>query len=70
VARHEVKPPTLGLAAFSKEGELLWEARSWENYDPYVSISAGEPLRANTHGGWICTIDLDTGKETRRVFAK
>ena len=66
----EVKPPSLGLACYSIEGDLLWEAKRWEQYDVYVAVREEPSLMANSADGWLCSIDIETGRITDRVFTK
>ena len=67
----DVAPPSLGLACYSVHGELLWEAKTWEQHGEKVYTAIREePLAANTMGGWLCSIDIETGRVTDRVFTK
>jgi hypothetical protein len=68
----EVRPPSLGLACYSEVGELLWEAKTCERHgdNVYVAIKEGPSLMANTISGWLCSIDINSGLVTDRVFTK
>ena len=68
----DLRPPSLGLACYSKKGDLLWEAKTWERYEEYVyaAIREEQSLMANSMGGWLCSIDIETGRITDRVFTK
>ena len=68
----DLRPPSLGLACYSIEGELLWNAKAWEQYEENVhaAIRGESPLTANSMGGWLCSIDIETGRVTDRVFTK
>ena len=68
----DLGPPSLGLACYSMEGDLLWEAKSWEQYgdNVYAAIREEPSLMANTMGGWLCSIDIESGRVTDRVFTK
>lgn len=73
LARFEdVKPPSLGLACFSNEGELLWEAKTWGQHGDkvFAAITEEPQLTASTMGGWLCGIDIETGRVTDRMFVK
>ena len=68
----DVRPPSLGLACYSIEGDLLWEATTWERYETsvYTAIREEPSLMANSMGGWLCSIDIESGQVTDRVFTK
>lgn len=73
LAKHEdLTPPSLGLACYSNAGELLWEAKAWEQHGEqvYAAIHDELSLKANSMGGWLCSIDIETGRVTDRVFTK
>lgn len=66
----DVKPPSLGLACHSAEGDLLWEAKRWEQHEVYVALREEPSLMASSFNGWLCSIDIETGRVTDRVFTK
>ena len=68
----DLRPPSLGLACYSIEGDLLWEAKTWEQYEEhvYAAIREEPSLKANSMGGWLCSIDIESGRITERVFTK
>lgn len=50
------------LRAFSREGELLWEAALPEDVDYYYAVTSLDPLTALAFSSHECEIDPATGR--------
>ncbi len=60
------------LEAFDLEGHKLWTAEhpTNESADAYVQLLSLEPFTAFNFVGFVCQIDLATGKILKKEFTK
>jgi hypothetical protein len=64
--------PAPNLSAFGKDGSHLWTASNpiGGDSDAYVEILSESPLRVANFAGYVCTIDLPSGRVLRSQFTK
>ena len=62
--------PIRNLRAYSRSGELLWEADFPEPADYYYRLVSCHPLVALSFSSYECEIDPGTGKIVSRKFVK
>jgi len=62
--------PVRNLRAYSRSGELLWEADFPEPADYYYRLVSSDPLVALSFSSYECEVDPDTGKIVGRRFLK
>jgi hypothetical protein len=67
--RHE---QAKNLVAYDLNRNLLWVAEhpTTEAADTYVNIVEENPLKAWNFAGYVCEIDIETGKLLRAEFTK
>jgi hypothetical protein len=63
-------PAFCNLLAYSRAGELLWQAELPESSDYYYFLSSAEPLLANSFSSYRCELDAKTGAIVKKVFFK
>jgi len=63
-------PAIKNLVAFSRDGEMLWEAAFPEDADYYYSIDSVDPLTARSFSSFRCEIDPDSGAILNKEFLK
>jgi hypothetical protein len=62
--------PVRNLLAYSRSGELLWEADFPEQADYYYRLVSSVPLVALSFSSYECEIDPQTGRIISRKFLK
>jgi hypothetical protein len=68
--RRRGKDPLRNLRAYSKSGNLLWEAEFPEPADYYYKIVSRTPLVALSFSSYRCQIDPETGCILEAQFVK
>jgi hypothetical protein len=64
--------PAQNLVAFDEHQNEIWKAEnpSDQGTDAYVNFTDGDELRVWNFSGFLCDIDLDSGRILRSQFTK